>query len=241
MDHFEGKSPIEHLKDARMKTKQKLKENHAVETKSYLDAMIRLMSETAMFFGLLAIFDLFFPLKPLLIFLFLAAFVFFRSIYCSLDATARLERLHRVIKEERYEIEHHEAQEKEELKVMYAQKGFQGKLLDDVVAVLMADQNRLLSVMLEEELGLKVESFEHPLLQGLGALTGGLIALFILQLAIIFLPLSFAIGLGGFFIGFSAYLKARIEKISRLKTTVWHLANFLLVVSLFYFSLKVFL
>lgn len=239
MNHFEGKSPIDHLKDARIKTKLKLKENHAVETKSYVDAFIRLMSETAMFFGILSVFDFFVPIKALILFLFLMAFVFFRSIYCALDATARLERLHRVIKEERYEIEHHEEQEKEELKAMYAQKGFQGKLLNDVVAVLMADQNRLLSVMLEEELGLKVESFDHPLLQGFGALLGGVMALTFSMFAFIFMPLSYCVFVGAFLVALAAYFKAKIEKISRLKTTVWHLANFLLIVSLFYFSLKV--
>ena len=49
MDHFEGKSAFEHIQEARMKTKSKLKENHAVETKSFVDAFIRLILETAIF------------------------------------------------------------------------------------------------------------------------------------------------------------------------------------------------
>ncbi len=66
----------------------------------------------------------------------------------------RLERLHRIMAEERWEIEHHRQQEREELKVLYEAKGFQGKLLEDVVDVLMSDGDRLLKVMVEEELGL---------------------------------------------------------------------------------------
>ena len=58
--------------------------------------------------------------------------------------------------EERFEIAHHRGQEKEELTELYALKGFKGELLDQVINVLMADDNRLLSVMLEEELGLEL-------------------------------------------------------------------------------------
>ena len=49
---------------------------------------------------------------------------------------------------------------------------FSGKLLDEVIDVLMADDNRLLQVMLEEELGLSLETYEHPLKQAAGAFFG---------------------------------------------------------------------
>ena len=59
---------------------------------------------------------------------------------------------------------------------MYEQKGLSGDLLDQVIEVLMADDNRLLRVMLEEELGLTLESYEHPLKQAAGAGLGVLSA-----------------------------------------------------------------
>jgi vacuolar iron transporter family protein len=74
----------------------------------------------------------------------------------------RLERLHRIVAQEKWEIEHHRQQEREELKALYAAKGFEGKLLEEVLDVLMADGDRLLRVMIEEELGLSLESHEHP-------------------------------------------------------------------------------
>jgi hypothetical protein len=82
----------------------------------------------------------------------------------------RMERLHRLIEEERWEIQHHRAQERRELGEMYRAKGFDGKLLEEVLDVLMSDDNRLLKVMLEEELGLTLEAYEHPLRQAIGAL-----------------------------------------------------------------------
>src|SRR5262249_53556095 len=95
---------------------------------------------------------------------------------------SRIERLHRVVEQEKWEIEHHRQQEREELKALYATKGFEGKLLEDVLDVLMADGDRLLRVMVEEELGLTLESHEHPLKQavgaGLGVLFSSILCLF---------------------------------------------------------------
>ena len=84
-------------------------------------------------------------------------------------AWSRLERLHRVMEQERWEITHHRKQERDELRALYSQKGFEGKLLEEVCDVLMADNERLLHVMLEEEMGFTLESYEHPLKEALGA------------------------------------------------------------------------
>ena len=88
----------------------------------------------------------------------------------------RLERLHRIVAQEKWEIEHHRQQEREELKALYAAKGFQGKLLEDVLDVFMADGDRLLRIMVEEELGLSLGSHEHPLKQSIGAFIGCFLA-----------------------------------------------------------------
>lgn len=241
MNHFEGKSALEHLQEARLKTKSKLKENHAVETKSFIDALVRLMSEVSIFIGIIQVFKLFTDFSQLIELALVISFLVFRVMLCALDGYARLQRLHRVISEERFEIEHHEAQERDELNVIYQGKGFEGKLLEDVVSVLMADRNRLLSVMLDEELGLKLEAYDHPLLQASGAMIGGLGVLIPMGLIIVFLPFQISIFCTAFFVFISALLKAYIEKISRLKTTVWHLANFSMLLGLIYFGLKSFL
>ncbi|NBO24238.1 MAG: hypothetical protein EBU93_03260 [Chlamydiae bacterium] len=241
MDHFEGKSAFEHIQDARLKTKAKLKENHTVESKSFLDALIRLMLETSIFLGMIEIFKLFTPLSPFIQISLIMSFILFRVFLSALDGWARLQRLHRVISEERYEIEHHEEQEKEELYVLYQGKGFEGKLLDDVISVLMADKNRLLSVMLDEELGLKIEAYDHPLLQALGALIGGGIVFLPASLLIYFFSYLHVLIFAILIVFLSAFIKGYTEKISRMKTTIWNVSSFLLLLSLIYFGLKTFL
>ena len=83
------------------------------------------------------------------------------------------------LERERTEIREHFEQEQEEVRVLYAAKGFTEPLLGKIVDVLSADDDRLLKVMMEEELGLSMHHMHHPLLVGLwnfgGALLGGLV------------------------------------------------------------------
>lgn len=137
---------------------------------------------------------------------------------------ARLERLHRMIEEERYEIEHHREQEREELYTLYRAKGFEGQLLDEVVEILMADNDRLLQVMVEEELGLHLQVYDHPLKQALGAAlgAGGAILLSLVGGALLDLygllgGAMIALGLGGYFVSL-------LEKNRPLPAVVWNLA-----------------
>ena len=167
-DHFQGKNVIDHLRDARTKGAMAAREVHGTEMSGHMAAGADSAKETAVILFILAI--LFDSPMPLLVFL--SAFFIWKIGRSAMLGWARLERLHRLIEEERYEIEHHRAQEKEELREMYSAKGFSGKLLDQVVETLMADDNRLLKVMLEEELGVTLESLEHPLKQALGAGAG---------------------------------------------------------------------
>lgn len=79
---------------------------------------------------------------------------------------------------ERTEIRDDFEQERAEVRALYAAKGFQGPLLDRVVDTLCADDDRLMKVMMEEELGLSMHHINHPLIVGVwnfaGALIGGL-------------------------------------------------------------------
>ena len=156
--HFKGREVAEHLKEARKKGAFAASEIHGTELPGHLSAGTDSAKETALvlllFWLLLQPFDL----APLpLLGLFAVGWLIWKTGRSALLGWARLERLHRVIEEERYEIEHHRDQERQELKELYYAKGFEGKMLDDVIEVLMADDNRLLQVMLEEELGLSLE------------------------------------------------------------------------------------
>ena len=83
------------------------------------------------------------------------------------------------LERERTEIRENFEHERDEVRALYAAKGFREPLLEQIVDTLSADDDRLLKVMMEEELGLSMHHMHHPLLVGLwnfgGALAGGLI------------------------------------------------------------------
>ena len=103
--------------------------------------------------------------------------------------------MHTIASEERKEIECHRQQEREELVALYSDKGLSGPLLDNVVDVLMADQERLLRIMLQEEMGLHLEERVHPLIQGLSAAAGTCASLVLLPFAY-WLPVSYTVAVG---------------------------------------------
>jgi len=83
------------------------------------------------------------------------------------------------LERERTEIREDIEHERDEVRALYAAKGFREPLLGQIVDTLSADDDRLLKVMMEEELGLSMHHMHHPLLVGLwnsgGALVGGLV------------------------------------------------------------------
>lgn len=170
--HFKGKEALSHVVEAEAKGFIEAAEVHGIEMPGHLSALAESAKETAVLLLLLLPFTIQWTmLLPL--FFGWTLWKFGRS--TSLGYS-RLERLHRMVAEEKWEIDHHREQEREELTALYAAKGFKGKLLEEVIDVLMADGDRLLRVMVEEELGLRLESQEHPLKQGLGAAFGCLLA-----------------------------------------------------------------
>jgi hypothetical protein len=238
--HFRGKDAMEHLIEARKKGYEASHEIHGTELPGHYSAAADAAKETS--FLLVVLWILFHELKiPLTLDLtFLVAFTAGWTIWkvgrSAILGWSRLERLHRLIEEERWEIEHHRPQEKEELKALYAAKGFEGKLLDEVIDVLMADDNRLLKVMLEEELGLQLESYEHPLKQAAGAAVGVLAPVALMTCALFFLP-PWGVGLCSILIiGGSAAGSAHLEKNKPGAALVWNLAVGVLAAGVAYFA-----
>ena len=138
--HFKGKQVLEHLKEARKKGAYVASEIHGTELPGHFSAGVDSSKETAviLLFLWILLFPFNLPMLPLLG-LFSLGWLIWKTGRSALLGWARLERLHRVIEEERYEIEHHRDQERQELKELYSAKGFEGKLLDDAVEVMEED------------------------------------------------------------------------------------------------------
>jgi VIT1/CCC1 family predicted Fe2+/Mn2+ transporter len=67
---------------------------------------------------------------------------------------------------EYWEIENIPEKEKEEIREIYQEKGFEGKLLEQVVDVITSDKDRWVDVMMKEELGM-MENSKSPFKIGL--------------------------------------------------------------------------
>jgi len=229
--HFQGKDAKEHLKDARLKGTLASSEVHGVEMPGHFSAAADAMKETAVILLLLWIMHV--PTHLLLIFS--AAFLLWKIGRSATLGWMRLERLHRLIEEERWEIEHHRPQEKEELTELYRAKGLTGKLLEETIETLMADDNRLLKLMLEEELGVRLEVHEHPLKQALGAGVGTLISAGLLLAAGYLFP-SFGLPLlAALMVASSSLLSAVLERNKPAPAIVWALSlAFLCAAVVFY-------
>lgn len=240
--HFEEKTVLDHLKEARIKGQQASESVHGAEPSGSMIAATDAAKEAVVFLTLLWI--LLTPLhlnltQTLLILgLFSLTFLIWKTCRSAFLGWSRLERVHRLIQQEKWEIEHHSAQEKEELLELYQAKGFKDKQLEEVVEVLMADDNRLLQIMLEEELGLSLGSFEHPLKQCIGAFIGVAIS------AILFLVGLWAGGLIGMGIAVfatlfvSSFLMAKYLGNDKIKSIVWNFSISILSLALTYFLFK---
>ena len=88
----------------------------------------------------------------------------------------------------------------------------------------MADDNRLLRVMLEEELGMSLEVYEHPLKQAFGALVGGIAASLLCLFAYWAAP-SYALPIASVIVIIVAtWVTTKLERNRSWPTIVWNLA-----------------
>lgn len=240
-EHFRGRSVIEHLKEARTRGALVSQEIHGVEMPGHFAAGADAAKEIAFAILILwTIFSHFLSFEQTWLFLiwFCSGWVIWKTARSALLGWARIARFHRVIEEERWEIEHHRQQEREELTEMYLAKGLTGKLLEEVIDVLMADDNRLLRVMLEEELGLTLEAYEHPLKQATGALCGSLASAILCLFGLWAIPSFGILMAAAFTIVMTTILSARLERNRSWDAIVWNLAIAGLIVGCVYFLIS---
>lgn len=237
--HFKGKEAIDHVVEAQAKGIIAASEMHGTEIPGHISAGTDAMRETALVAILFWLFlnylqipkeTMFFSL-----FIFSIGWLIWKGGRSAWLAWSRLERLHRIVEQEKWEIDHNRSQERDELKALYRAKGFEGKLLEDVMDVLMADGDRLLRVMVEEELGLSLGNQEHPLKQAVGAVIGTLAALCLCLAGLLIWTQYGMIAAGFLAIGLSAGLTARFTQNRIVNAIVWNLGLGVLSVGTVYF------
>lgn len=226
--HFKDKDAIAHVIEKRADGVIALSEAHGMEIPGHISAAADAMRESAL--ALMLIWTLASGLNftfnqcLILILGFGTAWTLWKTGRSAWLAWSRLERLHRVIEEERFEIENNREQEREELTALYRAKGFEGALLESVIDVLMADGDRLLKVMLEEELGLTLEAHEHPLKQAIGAFIGSLLS-FAIILAVLFLSPLYGIIIASMsLIGLGGAISAKFENNKMISAIIWNVS-----------------
>lgn len=238
-DHFAGKEAIAHVAEAQARGIVTKHEGHANELPGHLSALADAARDTAVLLALLwEIFNnlpITFPSALAATLLIAGSWILWKAGRSAWIGWSRLERLHRVVEEEKWEIDNHRKQEREELGVLYAAKGFEGKLLEDVLDVLMADGDRLLRVMVEEELGLSLEVYEHPLKQALGAAAGSAGACLIGLLCIYIYPAWGAVIAAAFTVSVAAAWAAKCEQNKMVPAIIWNLSLFALPLACVHF------
>lgn len=91
---------------------------------------------------------------------------FAMSVGSYLSAKAEKENYEKHKRREYWEVENWREKEIEEVREIYANKGFKGALLEQVVSVITADKDRWVDVMMKEELGMQ-DASKAPIQSGI--------------------------------------------------------------------------
>jgi hypothetical protein len=243
-DHFHGKAAMQHIVEVQADGRWIDSEIHGAETPGMLFAGCDAARQGALFLLLvlcaLNYFEFSLDQRILLLLAVGVGLVIWATGRAAWLAWSRLERLHRVMDEEQNEIETNREQERIELEALYAAKGFEGKLLKEVVDVLMADGDRLLRVMLEEEMGFRLQQNEHPLMQGIGAALGSLLAICVVAVASLFSSLVIAPLISLLFIGIASFITAKSQKNNVIAAMSWNVGMALVSYLATFFCMKSF-
>lgn len=115
-----------------------------------------------------------------------------------LAVAAQLRHWAHELERERGEIRDFPEQEREELKAIYEAKGFSGQQLESIVDTLCSDEDRLLRVMMEEEMGIFFEQWNHPaiigIVTGTASVLGGLAVTWAASSSVWWLPIAATAG-----------------------------------------------
>lgn len=240
-EHFKNKDAIAHVAEKQAEGFIAAAEIHGTEIPGHIHAGADAARDTAMALALVWIIlvqhEVSFNQIIIVLATFAGGWMMWKAGRSAWLAWSRLERLHRVIEQEKWEIEHHRQQERDELAALYSAKGFEGKLLEDVLDVLMADGDRLLRVMAEEELGLSLETQEHPLKQSLFAGIGAFIAGILCIVSLLIYP-SWGVLIGSLAItGTAAAIAAHRAQNQIIPAIVWNIALGVLTFGFVYYML----
>lgn len=235
------KKPIEFIKK-RIKKKALASEFYKSEMAEHKEAFLNSFKEIVILSFILQMISLSLNLSHFFIIFYSFSFSFFlwKISQKSMLSWNRLNKLHKIIEEEKYSIEHKKDQEKKELEMIYKAKGFEKDLLKEIVNVIMADENRLLQVMIEEEMGLVFRKYEHPLKVGIFAGLGVICGFIPLRLALIGKNLEFYL-IGAFLIIINSFFYAKEEKKNISFAIVWDVAILAFITSFTFFLIKVLL
>lgn len=242
--HFDGKEAIKHVTENYAKGIIASSEIHGTEIPGAMSAGCDASRESIVILILLwaslVALNIEFSKIWMTLLCFSFALIFWKTGRSAFLGWSRLERLHRIAAQEKFEIEHNREQEKDELTALYRAKGFEGKLLNDVIDVLMSDGDLLLRVMLEEELGLSLEVHEHPLKQAFGAFFGAFLASTFGLTLLYFFP-HFGLYIASFVIvSLSTYISTKCVKNDLIHAITWNLALLFASYGIIYFLLQFF-
>lgn len=227
-EHFAEQTPARHILEKFSRGAAFASELHGLELSGGLAALLDSAKFSSVILALSALSlrassgQL--PIAPIA--LLMLGSVLWQSGRSGLLGWSRLERLHRELLAEHREITTNRAQERQELEALYAIKGFEGPLLGQIVDVLMADDDRLLRVMLEEELGMTLGIHEHPLKQSACAGCGALIAGATGLTALTFSGLWALVGTSALLISLCSGLAAHHQGNRVLEALSWNLSLF---------------
>lgn len=91
---------------------------------------------------------------------------FSMSVGSYLSNKSMVENYHKHRKIEAAEVERHPEEETDEIRQIYRAKGFEGEILEQIVATITADKDRWIEVMMREELEMQLDN-KPPLLSAL--------------------------------------------------------------------------
>jgi VIT1/CCC1 family predicted Fe2+/Mn2+ transporter len=126
---------------------------------------------------------------------------FAMSVGAYLSAKTELDKYHKHKRIEYWEIENIPETEKEEIRVIFRNKGFEGEILEEIVKTITSDKDRWVDVMMKDELGM-IKEDRNPI--WIGATT------YISFILIGLIPLSIYVWDFLFYTGYNLFLIASL-------------------------------